>query len=338
MNMHVLEAAQPEDKPSKPARVPTMGLGLALGVMLGIGLALIKEMRDGRLHSAEEIYATLELPLLGVIPHMPGRNMRGQKALMVHTQPMSEVAEAYRTVRTAVYFGVPGGRARTLLVTSPEAGDGKTTSASNLAIAMAQAGQRVLLLDADFRKPVQHVIYAMADDAGLSSLLRGTCNLEQAIQRSPIDNLDILPCGPMPANPAELLQGRVFADLLCALREQYDSVLIDSPPGGAVADARILSTVADATILVLRARSSTRQAAQYAHDSLRRVGGRIVGVIVNDVPTRRGHYGYYAPYSKYRKAGIGMIGGANGQSIMVQRHDGEQGAMKDFHRKEGTDP
>src|SRR5262249_42958212 len=150
----------------------------------------------------------LGLSVLGVLPHMLGREtptVRGQK---VHLDPMSDIAEAYRTIRTAIYFGAPEGVVKTILVTSPTPGDGKTTSASNLAIAMAQAGQRVLLVDCDFRRPMQHRIFGVEDGLGLTNVIAGTALLSKAVKPTSTRGLYLLPCGPIPSNPSELLSGR----------------------------------------------------------------------------------------------------------------------------------
>jgi polysaccharide biosynthesis transport protein len=179
-------------------------------------------------------------------------------------------------------------------LTSPEPGDGKTTSASNLAIAIAQTGRSVLLLDADFRKPTQHKNLDVADALGLSGLLAGKASLEQAIQHTGVAGLDILPCGPIPANPSEILNSRQFGELLDELSGRYDHVVLDSPPCNLVADARILGAVCDVTILVLRADKSTRSAGAAARDALGSVGARVLGTIVNDAPRKtQGYYGHY---------------------------------------------
>jgi capsular exopolysaccharide synthesis family protein len=216
--------------------------------------------------------------------------------MTVHLDPRSVVAEAYRTVRTAVYFGAGSNRCRTILVTSPEPGDGKTTSASNLAIAIAQTGRSVLLLDADFRKPTQHKNLDVKDAVGLSSVLAGRETLARAIQRTGVDGLDILPCGPIPANPSEILNSREFGELVDALAEKYDHIIFDSPPVNAVTDARILGAVCDATILVLRADKSTRKSGEHARNSLLAVGARVLGAIVNDAPHRKGYEVYGGSY------------------------------------------
>ena len=229
----------------------------------------------------------------------------GQK---VHLESRSVVAEAYRTIRTAVFFGAPKEDAKAIHITSPAPGDGKSTLASNLAITMAQAGQRTLVLDADLRKPVQHKIFEVDDDKGLSSVLAGRDTIEQAIRPGVVDNLDILACGPDVPNPSELLDSDVFRETLKKLTERYDRVIIDSPPVGPVADAQILAAICDITVLVLRAEKSTRRQAQHARDSLLSVGAQLLGAVVNDVQQRRGHYGYgsYGGYGGY--GGYGYYG------------------------------
>jgi capsular exopolysaccharide synthesis family protein len=223
---------------------------------------------------------------------------RGQK---VHLESKSVVAEAYRTIRTAVFFGAPKEDAKAIHITSPAPGDGKSTLASNLAIAMAQAGQRTLVIDADFRKPVQHKIFEIDDNKGLSSVLAGRDTIEQAVRPGVVDNLDIMACGPEVPNPSELLNSDVFNETLKKLTERYDRVIVDSPPVAPVADAQILAAICDITVLVLRAEKSTRRQAQHARDSLLSVGAQLLGAVVNDVAQKRGQYGYggYGSYGGY---------------------------------------
>jgi len=234
--------------------------------------------------------------------------------------PMSDVAEAYRTVRTALAFGMPDRRIKSVLITSPAPGDGKSTSASNLAIALATAGQRVLLLDADFRKPSIHRIFELSPEVGFSNMLAGTKTLEEVIQASRTPGLDILPCGPIPANPSEILNSEQFASILKTLGEKYDMLVIDSPPVGPVTDARILGACCDLTLLVLRAEKSTRASAEHARNSLLSVGATIPGILVNDVPRNRNGYGYYTGYGGYAyRSGYGGYGQAYGRPALADR-------------------
>ena len=305
LNISILEVARPADKPSEPQKARIMAIALVLGLMLGGGLALLRDWMDQRLRSAEEVSAILGVPVLGVVPSMSRRQSivaRGQK---VHLDSNSRAAEAYRTIRTAVFFGVPKGEAKTILITSPAAFDGKTTLVSNLAIAMAQAGQKTLILDADFRKPMQHRIFNVNhNDVGLSSILAGITPSGEAIRPTEVEGLELLPCGRSVPNPSEMLNSDSFAQLLEILSDKYDRIVIDSPPVMPVTDAQILGAVCDITLLVLRAEKSTRKTSQQARDGLLSVGAHILGVVVNDVP-KKSRYGYYSGYGYYGYYGYG---------------------------------
>jgi capsular exopolysaccharide synthesis family protein len=218
-------------------------------------------------------------------------------------KPRSAVAEAYRTIRTAVFFGVPKDEAKTILVTSPAPGDGKSTLVSNLAIAMAQAGQKTLVLDCDFRKPTQQMIFNTNNEKGISNVFAENLSIDTAIQHGPVAGLDILTRGPEVPNPCELLNSEAFTGILRKLSEKYDRIIIDSAPAIAVADSQILSAISDVTILVLRAEKSTRRLSQQAMHLLQSVGARVLGVVVNGVPLGGGHYGYYYGYGYYGKYG-----------------------------------
>jgi capsular exopolysaccharide synthesis family protein len=320
LTIRVVEAAREDNLPVHPAKARTLFTGLAAGLMLGALLALVRDWVDQRLRSVDEIKQVLGLPMLGVVPHMQAASP-GARGMQVHLDPTSDVAESYRTVRTAVYFGAGAGRARTLLITSPQPGDGKTTLASNLAIAMAQAGNRVLLLDADFRRPTQHKIFEIDRTIGISNVLAGQAMVDQAICHSMVPGLDLLPCGPIPANPSEILNGQAFADLLERLSRSYDHVVIDSPPIVPVTDSRILAASCQATVVALRAERSTRSAAVYARDMLQSVGANLLGVVVNDVPRRRASYGDYAGDGYVYQYGYGRRG-----AIRASSSNGANGA------------
>jgi capsular exopolysaccharide synthesis family protein len=299
INVQILEVAKAGGAPVKPKKIQVLLISVLVGLMMGFGAALLQDWMDQRLRSVDEISATLQLPILGVVPHITGGKTAMARGMEVHVEPMSEVSEAYRTIRTAVYFGVPEGEDNTVLVTSPAPGDGKTTMASNLAIAMAQAGHTVLLIDCDFRRPRQHRIFGLKDDVGLSSVLAGQHPLDEAVQATAVPNLSLLPCGPIPNNPSEILNSQVFADTIEELKGKFDHVVIDSPPVNPVTDARILAASADVTIIVVRADKSTRKLSENARESLLGVGANILGVVVNDAPrSGRGYGGYgYGYYS-----------------------------------------
>lgn len=302
LNISVLETALPADKPSKPPKARYMAISLLFGLVFAGGIALVRDRMDQRLRSMEEITAALGLPTLGVIPSMSRREGPAIRGKKVYLDSRSVWAETYRTMRTAVLFSASKAKSRTILVTSPEAADGKTTVVSNLAIAMAQAGQKTLVLEADFRKPMQNKIFGVNhNNKGLSSVLAGADELEEVIKSTCVPGLDILTCGPDVSNPSETLHSDNFAKVMKLLAKQYDRIIVDSPPVLPVTDAQILASICQITILVLRAEKSTRKASQQAHDALVRVGARIIGVVVNDVP-KNGRYGYYGGNGYYSDA------------------------------------
>ncbi|UCD52498.1 MAG: polysaccharide biosynthesis tyrosine autokinase [Phycisphaerales bacterium] len=300
LNISILEVARPANKPSKPQKSRVLAIALMMSLLTGGGLTVLRAWLDQRLRSAEEIGAVLGTPVLGVVPSMPRRLgivRRGQK---VHRDSGSPEAEAYRTIRTATFFGIPKDEAKRILVTSPTPGDGKTTLVSNLAIAMAQAGQRTLIIDADLRAPTQQKIFEMNHkEAGLSSVIAGRTTLEEAIRPSGIAGLDLLLAGPQVANPSEILNSDSFAQLLAILADKYDRIIVDSPPVMSVTDAQVVAAACDVSLLVLRAEKSTRSVSLQARDALLSVGANVLGAIVNDAK-KRGRYRSYGVYGHYQ--------------------------------------
>ncbi len=327
LNVEIIEAAEPSGSPSRPQRGRTMAMALSLGLFAGVGIALQREWKDQRLRSTQEISDLLGLPILGTVPSMASSSKqtpatRGQK---VRIDPESREAEAFRTVRTAMFYRAPKEKVRTILITSPAMGEGKSTVASNLAITIASASQKVVLVDADLRRPQQHVLFGIDHKIkGLSSFLADKMTLEEAIEPTGIENLSILTCGPTVSNPAEIINSDNFTRLVRRLADEYDRVIIDSPPVIAVADAQILAGLCDATILVVRAQTSTRRVSLQAHNTLASVSARILGVVVNDVPLKGDRYGYYGGYGYYY--------GEHGDS-----HDGKRTRRRTVrHRQETT--
>ena len=228
---------------------------------------------------------------------------------MVALQPRSMAAEAIRTLRTALHFGIAGPESKVFVVTSPAPRDGKSTVASNLAIAMAEADQRVLLIDADMRKPTQHEIFDIEANRGFAAVLTGVLAAGEAVVPSKIKSLDLLPCGKRPSNPVELLNNGIFPEMIKQFLSQYDRIIIDSPPVMPVTDVRLMAALADCTILVLRAERSTRRMSVAARDELLRVRAQRLGVIVNAAPARRSGYnsgyGYGYGYGAYGQTSYG---------------------------------
>jgi len=300
MGMAILEWACPAQKPSSPQKGKIMALAVMLGLVLGGGIAVARNWADQTFHSVEEVSAALALPVLGVVPAMSRREKdtaRGQRVLL---QPDSPEAEAYRTVRTALFFGTSTTGMRTLLVTSPSAGDGKSTLVGNLAIAMAQAGQNTLVLDADLRKPMQHVIFSIDhQERNLDGVFSGRLKLTEAIQATRVPGLSMLTCAYGVSNPAEFLNSSRFAELLESLAKTYDRVLVDAPPVTVVTDAQILGALCDYTVLVMRIEKSSRRMARRAVDALESVGANLFGVVINAVRNNGDRYGYYGRYGGY---------------------------------------
>jgi succinoglycan biosynthesis transport protein ExoP len=313
LRMATLEPALPPEVPSAPQKGRVMAMVLVLGLLLGGGIAVGRDWLDQTVRSADEVTALLGLPVLGVVPAMARHGRTQERGLKVFLQPESHEAEAFRTVRTALFFGTPTASAKTMLITSPAAGDGKSTLVSNLAIAIARAGQKTLILDADFRKPTQHVIFELDHpERSLSNVLAGRLKLGAAIQPTRVKGLHLLTCGREVPHPAEVLNSRQFAVLLTRLAEVYDRILIDAPPVTVVTDAQIIGALCDATVLVLRADRSTRRAARRAIEALQSVGAHLLGVVINEVRKTGDRYGdYYGRYHSYRRAESGN-GGGNG--------------------------
>jgi capsular exopolysaccharide synthesis family protein len=329
-NITVLEPPSVSRKPTRPYIWQTLALALLAGAVVGCGAACVRDWYDYRLRSADEVKATLGVTVLGLVPHVADENSpiaRGQK---IHIDPQSDAAEAYRSLRTAIYFGSKDDRTRTICVTSPERGDGKTTLASNLAISMAQAGRRVLLVDADLRAPMQDLIFGINGRVGLASVLQNKETLAKAIRHTGIEFLDLLPAGVAARNPSELLNSQRFIDLLEELGDKYDHVVIDTTPLLAVTDARIVAASSDATLLVVRAGKSNRKLSELSVDGLISVGAKLLGAVVNDI--RRGGYRSYDRYGSY---GYGSNGRSD-RGALAASSDGTNGRHEEFPSDEGA--
>ena len=299
LNIEVLNPAAIVGKP-KPDMVKTMMIGLVLGVIGGLGLGCFRDWTDDRLRSPQAIRAAIGTQVLGAIPSITAAYTASDRGQIVHHDPFGDAAESFRTLRTALQFGLPTGT-KTMLITSPVSGDGKSTFVSNLGIVMAQASMKILIVDADLRAPMQHRLFGLKDRIGLATVLGGADGLDQAIQHTDIPGLDVLPCGPAPFNPSEMLNSPAFTEKLEELAERYDLVLLDSPPVTAVADARILAACADVSLLVIRLETSNRKLVEAARDGLRSVGARLIGVAVNGVARNSGFGGAtgYYPHSDF---------------------------------------
>lgn len=223
------------------------------------------------------------------------------KGFVVEKKPKSIVSEAYRTLRTNIQYSSFDKEIKAIVVTSAEAAEGKSTVSGNLALSFAQNEKRVIIVDCDLRKPSVHKNFKLSNLAGLSEVLIGKAKLEEVIQ-SRNENLDILTSGKIPPNPSEMLSSTAMTNLIEKLKEEYDVVILDSAPLGAVTDAQILSTKADGTILVVRAQRTNRDAVIDAKNSLDKVGANIIGTVLHAVENTRGKYYYYYGNNEDKKA------------------------------------
>ncbi len=289
------QAVVPTDKASPKVPLNT-ALGLALGLVLGLGLAFIGAALDDTFKTVDELRQTLDLPLLGSLGRLPeGAQRSGIYGLVMLLYPRSAAAEAFRTMRTNVEFTDIDVGLRSILVTSPSVGDGKSTVAANLALAFAQAGRRTVLVDADLRKPSIHQLFDLSNTFGLTNLIRSeSINLAQVIRKVDEPNLRVLTSGPLPPNPAELLGSNRMRTIIDALKADSDLVVFDTPPSAAVTDAAVLASLIDGTILVVAAGATRRQLAHNVDESLTRVGGRVIGVVFNRLRSRGGDETYDA--------------------------------------------
>jgi capsular exopolysaccharide synthesis family protein len=293
--------AQTPTSPSSPKPVQDALLGLAAGLALGLAAAFLRDNLDDKLGSKEAAEHIAGAPVLAMTPVVT--SWRRQSPLVVAAvEPTSPAAESYRSLRTSLQFARQEGRLRSIVVTSPGVGEGKTATLANLGVVFAQAGERVVLVSCDLRRPRIGEFFGVAEQAGLTSVLLGQRTLEESVLPVPgFDRLSLLPAGPVPPNPAELLHSSRAQDVFACLRERFDLVLIDSPPLLPVTDAAILSRYADATLMLAAAGQTRRGDLQRAVEKLDQVGATILGVVLNKVTRQNGRaYGYSYSYKPYR--------------------------------------
>lgn len=300
-NIRIIDKAEVPQSPVKPKKKRNILLAVIVGLTLGIGTAFFLEYLDNTIKLPEDVKEHLEIPYLGPVPAITSNDMPAHVArelVTVHS-PKSAASESYRSIRTGILFSSADEAPRTILITSASPSEGKTITVVNLGVAMANAGSRVLILDCDMRRPRIHKIFGLDRKIGVSSILVGTGNDKDAIVPSSVENLDILPVGPIPPNPSEIIGSKKMDLLLNALKKQYDRVLIDSPPISAVTDAVILAQMADSLLLVVRAGETPRQIIQHALAQVRNVNANILGAILNAVSVGRDSYYYYQYYYYY---------------------------------------
>ena len=298
-NVDVVDYALTPDHPISPRIAVNVAIGIILGLVFGVLAALAMHALDRRVKGTEDV-ESFGVNVLGVLPEIsqPGRGGRAKgtitnegRDLVVNDAPMSVAAESFRTLRTNLIFASADTQMRSIVITSPNPREGKTTVALNLAASMAQRGKKVVLVDTDLRRPRVHHVFGVRARTGLTNVLVGDHELEPVPTH--ITNLDVVPCGPIPPNPAELLHSQSFIAAHDLLREKYDLVIFDSPPITAVTDGAVLAPQTDGVLLVIKSRETTRDGLANALRSLSNVGAHILGVVVNSVDRRHESYGYY---------------------------------------------
>jgi capsular exopolysaccharide synthesis family protein len=319
-NIRIVDRAELPGDPIRPKMPVNLAVGLFVGLVLGIAAILAREYLDRSIKTPDDVETELGLTFLGLLPKIAangkekGRRygnraraavaaaMQRAPELMAHYDSSSGLAEASRAIRTNLTFMAPDQPFRRLLVTSAGPSEGKTMVACCIAIAMAQAGQKVLLIDCDLRRPRMHRIFGVANDRGVTTAVIDQTGLDVHARDTEVENLRILSAGPHAPNPAELLQSATFLKQLDELQQSYDRIIIDSPPVVPVTDPAVLSKHVDGALLVIRAFRTTRDLTRQAIRSLRDVNAPLVGTILNAVDLSRREYGYYH-YYYYKQEG-----------------------------------
>ncbi len=290
-------------KPLDPALVPTspvsprlrvnVAFAVVMSLFAGLGLVLLSVFLDRTVKAMSDAQQASGVPVLGCIPIVPSTENDKARDLYVHNHPKSPVAECCRGLRTNILFSTADRQLKTLMVSSANQREGKTTTVMYLGTSMAESGQRVLLVDTDMRRPRLHSSVGVSRQRGLSNLILGDQSYDEVIKATEIPNLFVLPCGPLPPNPAELLMTSRFKTVLAELATRFDRIILDSPPVQAVTDAVVLSKMVDGVILVVRADKTLREDVRRSAKQIRDVGAWMFGVIVNEIESGGGSYYSY---------------------------------------------
>jgi succinoglycan biosynthesis transport protein ExoP len=323
-NISVIDFAITPDGPVGPNRTRTVFIAMFLSLGLGVGFALLLEYLDDTVHSTEEVERLLHLPALAVIPSALGNSKRrllsgpgglqkrngnpsGNPELLMNVDGRSPLAEAYRHLRTSVLLSTAGRAPRSLLVTSSLPGEGKTTTAVNTAVSLAQTGASVVIIDADMRRPRLRSIFGLSDRAGLSSILSSElteAEILAMVSKEVVTGLNVLTAGPIPPNPAELLGSDQMRRLIALLQSNFNHVVVDSPPVTSFTDGVLISSMVDGVLLVVHGGKSSRHVVKRSKQLLHDVGAKIFGVVLNNVNLQSHDYYYYQRYygSSYYKS------------------------------------
>lgn len=303
-NIRIVDRAEVPLRPVLPKRRLNIILAIIVGLVTGIGLAFFFEYLDNTIKLPEDIKRYLNVPYLGPVPAIALKE-NGNPAdeiaeeLVTFHSPKSTASEAYRGIRTGILFSSAEHQPQVISVTSSGPEEGKTLTLINLAVTMAQSGSKVIILDCDMRKPRLHALFGVSREIGMSNILVGGSSVKDAIKNTEIPNLDIIPCGPIPPNPSEILGSKRMESVLELLGKNYTRILLDSPPVTAVTDAVVLAKAVDGVLVVVRAGETPREIVQNGVENLRGVNANILGAILNGVNMGKDGYDYYQYYYYY---------------------------------------
>lgn len=311
-NLVITAPAVLPDKPVSPNKALNVAIALAAGLVLALGLAFLLEYLDQSIKSEEELTARLGILPIGQLSFVPsGKGKRGE---LVALDSQSVASEAFRALRTSLLFSTVDHELKEVVVTSAQLGEGKSRTAANLAIVLAEAGHKTLLIDADFRRPSQHIAFGRVRNVGLSNLIvQDATENETILAVDGVPNLWLLTSGPTPPNPSELLGSGRMRELIAKLRNYFTYLVIDTPPVNAVTDASILAAAASGTLLVVEQGRTTFPALKHAKEMLDRVGARTLGAVMNKVHASAGSYAY--AYGYHPASANGQHAGPNGAKV-----------------------
>jgi polysaccharide biosynthesis transport protein len=296
VNVWVIDAAETPEYPAKPRKKLNILFGILFGVFGGVGLAFFIEYLDNTIKSSEDVEENLHIPVLGIIPFSKNKNQRIEN--IVVDEPASLVTENYRALRTSVMLCSAEKPPQTILVTSMASGEGKTTTAANLAFTIAKTGKNVLLVDGDLRRPRLHKVFNLENTSGLSTFLSGVSSGD-ILQKSSVGNLSIMTSGPIPPIPSELLNSVRMEKLVKTLSSKFDHIIFDSAPVLSVTDSQILTRFIDSIIVVARAGHTTYESARKGLKILKEIDPHPIGMVINAVDTKRGWINHYYGYDGY---------------------------------------
>ncbi len=297
-NARVITPAKGADKVS-PRVGRTLFLALFGGLLLSMALAATIDSMDNKIYTEEDAVQATGLP---VLTHVPALRLNKGEPTLIGKGDESFLLESFRMLRTQISFIGSYGQLKTLVLTSSQPNEGKSTVSANLAISLALNKKKVVLVDTDLRRPTIHQTFNMGNAKGLTSIVAGECSLEEALQTTDIEGLYVLTSGPKPPNPAELLDSRVSRDLIESLKQDFDYVIIDAPPALMIADAQIVASMADGVLLVVSCQEANRNAVERTHELMVQSGIRVIGMVLNKFTQEQGsYYGYYGAYNEAPK-------------------------------------